>query len=79
MLGLDPFYVANEGRFVVILPEDAAEQALAILRRCDPSASAARIGGVKAFEGRALAVARTGFGTRRVLARLSGEQLPRIC
>ena len=78
ILGLDPLYVANEGRFIVILPEPDAGRALDILRRFPVSSLAAGIGTVtQAPPGLVTLVSRIG-GTR-VLDMLSGEQLPRIC
>ena len=76
ILGLDPLYVANEGRFIAIVPPDAADTALALLRRFDPAAS--RIGTAlgPASPGEALLDT---IGGRRPLDLHSGEQLPRIC
>ncbi|AKJ68445.1 hypothetical protein PATSB16_24770 [Pandoraea thiooxydans] len=76
ILGLDPLYVANEGRFVAVVPADHAERALAHLRRFD--AQAAAIGRVIAPE-RASGVHLATLGGLRELDWLSGEQLPRIC
>jgi hydrogenase expression/formation protein HypE len=78
LLGLDPLYVANEGRFVVILPAEQAENALEVLRRHPVSEQACLLGTLQATDGLPL-TARTAMGTRRVLSLLSGEQLPRIC
>ena len=78
VLGLDPFHVANEGRFVAFVPPDEAERAVEILRRHPVSAGAGRIGTVES--GRAGRVtARGALGATRVIDMLSGEQLPRIC
>ncbi len=78
ILGLDPFYVACEGRMVVFLPKSEAEQALAILRAIPEGKGAAIIGRV--VEGPAGRVhIKTSLGTSRLLDLLSGEQLPRIC
>lgn len=75
LLGLDPLYVANEGRLLAMLPQDQAGAALAALREHAPGA--AIIGRVEAGGGgRALA---TTLGGARVLDLPSGEQLPRIC
>jgi len=80
MLGLDPFYVANEGRFVVLLPQSQAEKALSLLKAKEVSAEAAIIGAVSSSaSGRGRAVLKTPYGVERLLDRLSGEQLPRIC
>jgi hydrogenase expression/formation protein HypE len=89
ILGLDPFYVANEGRFVCFVPDDQADRALVILRSHDVSAGAVRVGRVeqapaagplsaeRAARGRVLLS--TLSGASRPLEMLSGEQLPRIC
>lgn len=77
ILGLDPLYVANEGRFIAIVPEASAEAALAILRRAPGGEAAARIGRVEQGEGRV--ILETRLGAARALDMLSGEQLPRIC
>lgn len=72
LLGLDPLYVACEGRFVAFVPQRQAELALALM------GSGAAIGTVE--EGKAGAVVlRTRVGGQRVVDMLSGEQLPRIC
>lgn len=78
ILGLDPFYVANEGRFVCLVPEAEADRTVEILSRTAPGGPAVRIGRVQ--EGPAGQVTqRSIIGTERVIDRLSGEQLPRIC
>jgi len=78
ILGLDPLYVANEGRFTVLLPEAQAERALGILRGFDVSRRAVRIGSVEESN-RGTVILRSRIGGNRVLDMLSGEQLPRIC
>lgn len=78
ILGLDPFYVACEGRMVVFLPEGQAGQALDLLRAIPEGAGAARIGRVVAGPAGRVSL-RTALGTSRLLDLLSGEQLPRIC
>lgn len=78
ILGLDPLYLANEGRLVVFVPEDQAEAALAAMRAVPEGAGACRIGA--AVEGHAGQVRmRTAFGGMRIVDMLVGEQLPRIC
>jgi hydrogenase expression/formation protein HypE len=78
ILGLDPFHVANEGRFTAFVAEADAERTLAILRRHAVSAGTARIGTVSA--GPAGRVSCRGLiGGTRIIDMLSGEQLPRIC
>jgi hydrogenase expression/formation protein HypE len=78
ILGLDPLYVACEGRFVALVGERDAERALAALRALPDGRDACRIGRVVA-RGRAEVHLRTAFGTTRVLDLLAGAQLPRIC
>ena len=78
LLGLDPFYVANEGRFAAFVPEPQAARAVDILRALPVSARAALIGEVVA-EPHNLVTLRSRIGGSRVLDMLSGEQLPRIC
>jgi hydrogenase expression/formation protein HypE len=78
ILGLDPLYVACEGRLVAFLPQAEAARALALLRALPEGADAAVIGRVT--DGPAGRVTlRTALGTVRLLDLLSGEQLPRIC
>jgi hydrogenase expression/formation protein HypE len=78
ILGLDPLYVANEGRFVAFVPEAQADRLVEILRSFPISAQAVRIGEVVAGRGGPVIV-RSRIGGTRVLDMLSGEQLPRIC
>jgi hydrogenase expression/formation protein HypE len=78
LLGLDPFYVANEGRFVAFVPAAQAERALAVMQRFAPEGGAGRIGEVRASPRGEVAL-RSTVGVERILDRLSGEQLPRIC
>jgi hydrogenase expression/formation protein HypE len=82
LLGLDPLYLANEGKFICVLPEAQAEAALALLRANPLGVDARRIGTVVANEkpgqpGRVVLL--TGLGGKRLLGMLEGEQLPRIC
>ena len=78
ILGLDPLYLANEGRFVAFVPEPEAERALEILRSANVSQEAVRVGHVA--QGPAgLVTLKTVLGTERIVDMLSGEQLPRIC
>ena len=78
ILGLDPLYVANEGKVVVGVTPECAEDALAALRAHPLGRSATAIGEVTAdHPGRV--VARTPLGAHRILDMLVGEQLPRIC
>ncbi|MBM4422445.1 MAG: hydrogenase expression/formation protein HypE [Chloroflexi bacterium] len=78
MLGLDPLYVANEGKLVAIVPEAEADSVLAAMRAHALGREAVRIGKVVA-EHPSLVVARTGIGGSRVVDLPAGELLPRIC
>jgi hydrogenase expression/formation protein HypE len=78
LLGLDPVYVANEGKAVFFVAPEAAEQVLAVLRAHPLGKDAARIGQVTAEHKRML-VAHTALGANRVIPIQIGEQLPRIC
>lgn len=78
ILGFDPLYVANEGRFAVFLPDGDAARALAILKAYDCSRGAVPIGRV-IDKHPGLVTMTTAIGSRRIVDMLSGEQLPRIC
>lgn len=78
LLGLDPLYVANEGKVVAIVAGAHAAAALAALRAHPLGREAARIGEVVADEHRFVQMA-TRLGGRRMVDWLTGEQLPRIC
>ena len=78
ILGLDPLYVANEGKVVVAVAPEAADAALAALRAHPLGRDAALVGHVTA-EHPSRVVLRTLLGARRLLDMLVGEQLPRIC
>jgi len=78
MLGLDPFYVANEGKLVAFVPAVHAEAVLAAMQAHPLGTAAARIGQVVA-EHPGMVTARTGIGGRRVVDMQVGELLPRIC
>ena len=78
MLGLDPMYVANEGKLVAIVAASAAQNALYALESHPLGKDAVIIGRVTADHPR-MVVMRTPFGTTRIVDMLSGDQLPRIC
>jgi len=78
MLGLDPLYVANEGKCLAIVAPDAAETVLAAMKSNPLGKDAARIGTV-VREPIGRVVLRTHIGSERIVDMLSGEQLPRIC
>jgi hydrogenase expression/formation protein HypE len=78
ILGFDPLYVANEGRFLAFVPANAAGEAVDLLRTFAVSADAAIIGTVSEKPAR-LVTLKSFIGATRVVDMLSGEQLPRIC
>lgn len=78
MLGLDPLYVANEGKLIAVVAAEAADAVLAAMRRHPLGAGAANIGQVVA-EHPGIVTLRSLVGGERVVAMLAGEQLPRIC
>jgi len=77
-LGLDPLYVANEGKLVAIVAEADADKVLAAMRAHPQGERAARIGTVH-DDAHHFVQMTTGFGGRRIVDWLTGEQLPRIC
>ncbi|MCR5214111.1 MAG: hydrogenase expression/formation protein HypE [Eubacterium sp.] len=78
MLGLEPLYLACEGRLVVFAPADKADDIVAALKNCPNSEGAAIIGEVTA-ENPGKVVLTTAVGAKTMLSRPSGELLPRIC
>lgn len=78
ILGLDPLYVANEGKLVTIVSTDLAESLVECMRQNRYGREACIIGEVKAEPG-GIVTMRTGFGGTRIVDMLVGEQLPRIC
>jgi hydrogenase expression/formation protein HypE len=76
ILGIDPMYVANEGKLVAFVAPEKADDALQALRAIDPLA--AEIGEVKT-EPPGMVLVETSFGGRRVMDQLVGDPLPRIC
>lgn len=78
LLGLDPLYVANEGKLVAVIAPDSAELVLAAMRAHPLGREAAIIGEVVADD-HCFVQMTTGFGGGRIVDWLSGEQLPRIC
>lgn len=78
MLGFDPLYVANEGKFIAIVPPEGAPQVLDVMRRHPLGRDAVIIGEV-VRDHPGFVTMRTKVGSYRVVDMLSGEQLPRIC
>ena len=78
MLGLDPLYCANEGKLLTVVPRENADAVLSAMRALPEGKDAAVIGSVTArYPGKV--VMQTALGGRRILQKLSGAQLPRIC
>jgi hydrogenase expression/formation protein HypE len=78
LLGIDPLYIANEGKLVAFVAPEAADAALAALRAVPGCEQAMEIGEVKT-EPPGMVLVETGFGGRRVMDQLVGDPLPRIC
>ncbi len=78
LLGLDPLYVANEGKLVAICPPEKAEALLKVMQVHDLGREAAMIGEV-VEDDMGFVTMETGFGGTRIVDWLAGEQLPRIC
>jgi hydrogenase expression/formation protein HypE len=78
ILGIDPMYMANEGKLVAFVAPDATDDALAALRSVPACEHAAEIGEVRT-EPPGMVLLHTSFGGRRVLDQLVGDPLPRIC
>jgi len=78
ILGLDPLYVANEGRFAAIVPAAQADAALEIMKNVTVSEGSVLVGKVEETPG-GIVVLQSRIGGNRVVDMLSGEQLPRIC
>jgi hydrogenase expression/formation protein HypE len=78
LLGIDPLYVANEGKLVAFVAPEAADAALAAMRAVPGCERAACIGEVRT-EPPGMVLVETAFGGRRVMDQLVGDPLPRIC
>ena len=78
ILGIDPLYVANEGKLVAVVAPEAADAALAVLRRHPLGRDAALIGELQA-DPAGLVLLDTSFGGSRIVDMLVGDPLPRIC
>lgn len=78
LLGIDPLYVANEGRFVAVVAPDEADAAITAMQGCPGGAGAADIGEILA-EPEAIVALRTALGSSRIVDMLAGDPLPRIC
>jgi hydrogenase expression/formation protein HypE len=79
ILGFDPLYVANEGRFIAFVPENQVSSALDIIKKFSEGEEASLIGHVTGKSNSPRAALKNSFGTERNLYKLVGDQLPRIC
>ena len=78
LLGIDPLYVANEGKVVAVVAPEEADAALAAMRDHPIGGAAAIIGEIVA-DPTGIVVLRTSFGSTRIVDMLVGDPLPRIC
>jgi hydrogenase expression/formation protein HypE len=78
ILGVDPLYIAKEGKLVALVADDDGARALELMRSCPQGAEAALIGEMMA-EPEGMVFMHTGFGGTRVVDMLVGDPLPRIC
>jgi hydrogenase expression/formation protein HypE len=78
ILGLDPLFVTNEGRFAVFVPASQADAALEVMKKVEVSQGSVKVGKVEHSPTRTV-VLQSRVGGNRVVDMLSGEQLPRIC
>ena len=78
LLGLDPLYVANEGKLLVFVAEEDAETVLSVMKQNEYGKNAAIIGEVQNTDDKIVKL-KTSIGTTRIVDMISGEQLPRIC
>jgi hydrogenase expression/formation protein HypE len=78
LLGIDPLYVANEGKFLAVVPPDQADAAVAALQSHSQGTRAAVVGEIIP-EPHGIVALRTSFGGTRIVDMLVGDPLPRIC
>jgi hydrogenase expression/formation protein HypE len=78
ILGFDPMYVANEGRFVLFVPRNQSDKVLDILKSDNSTENASNIGNVNGMN-KGIVTMKSKIGASRIVDMLSGEQLPRIC
>ena len=79
ILGFDPLYVANEGRFIAFINPDDSEKTLEIMRKQMYGEGSVIIGEVREKKNRGLVTMTSKIGANRIVDMISGEQLPRIC
>jgi hydrogenase expression/formation protein HypE len=78
LLGLDPLYLANEGKLVVVVPPEKADAVLTAMQ-AHPAGRESRIIGEAIASPTNIVLLKTPFGAERIVDMLVGDQLPRIC
>ena len=78
LLGIDPLYVANEGKLIAVVPPEQADSALMAMQAHPQGSGAVRVGAIHA-EPPGIVVLRTSMGGTRIVDMLVGDPLPRIC
>jgi len=79
ILGFDPIYVANEGRFIAIVPKKDLEKALEVMKASEEGKDSVVIGEVIDQDSDGIVTIKSVIGVDRIVDMISGEQLPRIC
>lgn len=79
LLGVDPLYMANEGRFVMVCPAEDVQKSLAVLHQHDVSKTACQIALIDETSADPKVLLKMAYGSSRIIEMPSGEQLPRIC
>lgn len=79
LLGLDPLYLASEGRMIIIVEKEKSHEVLAMMKRCKGCEDAAIIGKFTSDVVRPSVLLETGIGGKRIIPSLEGVMLPRIC
>lgn len=79
MLGMDPLYMANEGKFLMIVSNEIADEVLKFMKNFECSKEAAIIGNIIEVEGTEKVLLKTITSGNRIISKLTGDQLPRIC
>ena len=78
LYGFDPLYLANEGKMMIVIAKEDAGEALHIMQQYETGRHARVIGSVTT-EKTGMTLMKTSTGSSRILSKLAGEQLPRIC
>jgi hydrogenase expression/formation protein HypE len=78
LLGFDPFYVANEGKIILVAPDEDVDKIISVMKQNEFGKDSAVIGEV-VDNHNGKAILKTGIGGKRIIDMLADEQLPRIC